>query len=102
MNRKNILTKPAVAHVEDLFVLLAPFEDKINDPKKIEEMLHSYKRKQLQEFEKFDKAEIYGESLEHTHTHSGDIHKKLPFVVVVCLLKRPKRKASPKRPRTPS
>lgn len=57
---KNILTKPAVAHVEDLFVLLAPFEDKINDPAKIDEMLLSYKRKQLQEYEKFDKAEIYG------------------------------------------
>ena len=57
---KNILTKPAVAFVEDLFVLLAPFEDKINDSKKIEEMLLTYKRKQLQEFEKFDKAEIYG------------------------------------------
>jgi hypothetical protein len=54
------LTKPAVANIEDLFVLLAPFEDKINDPVKIEEMLLSYKQKQLQEFEKFDKAEIYG------------------------------------------
>lgn len=56
---KNIMTKPAVAEIEDLFVLLGPFEDNINDPKRIEEIVQAYKRKVLQEFEKIDKAEIY-------------------------------------------
>lgn len=41
-------------------MLLGPFEDKINDPKRIEELSLAHKRKQLQEFDKIDKAEIYG------------------------------------------
>jgi vacuolar protein sorting-associated protein 13A/C len=56
---KNILTKPAVAEIEDLFVLLGPFEENINDPKRVEEISQAHKRKMLQEFEKIDKAEIY-------------------------------------------
>lgn len=54
----NIMNKPAVAEIEDLFVLLGPFEDKVHDPKRIEEMLMAHKRKQLQEIEKIDKTEI--------------------------------------------
>ena len=56
----NILNKPAVAEIEDLFVLLGPFEDKINDPVKIDEIDLAYKKKQLQEVEKIDKTEISG------------------------------------------
>ena len=59
---KNILTKPAVAEIEDLFVLLGPFEENINNPKRIEEIIQAHKRKLLQESEKIDKAEIYGKS----------------------------------------
>lgn len=55
---RNILTKPAVAVLEDLFVLLGPFEEKINDPARIEELSLAHKRKQLQEFENLDKREI--------------------------------------------
>lgn len=57
---RNILTKPAVAIVEDLFVLCGPFEEKINDPKRIDELSLAHKRKQLNEFEKIDKAELTG------------------------------------------
>ena len=49
-----------MAEIEDLFVLLGPFEDKINDPLKIEEINFAYKKKQLQEAEKIDKTEILG------------------------------------------
>jgi vacuolar protein sorting-associated protein 13A/C len=59
----NILKQPAEVIIEDLFVLLGPFEEKINDPKRIEEMLLAYKRKQLLEMEKIDKTEIYGNCL---------------------------------------
>ena len=55
---KNILKQPAVAIVEDLFVLLGPFEEKIHDPKRIEEISIAHKRKQLQEAEKIEKAEF--------------------------------------------
>jgi hypothetical protein len=58
---KNILKQPAVMIIEDLFVLLGPFEDKIHDPKRIEELMSVHKRKQLQEIEKIDQAEILGE-----------------------------------------
>ncbi len=61
----NILNKPAVAEIEDLFVLLGPFEDKINDPVKIDEMDLAYKKKQLQEVEKIDKTEILGKKIPH-------------------------------------
>jgi hypothetical protein len=54
------MNKPAVLVIEDLFVLLGPFEENINDPKRIEEIFQAHKRKQLQEYEKIDKAEIYG------------------------------------------
>ena len=49
-----------MAEIEDLFVLLGPFEDKINDPVKIDEIDLAYKKKQLQEVEKIDKTEISG------------------------------------------
>ena len=54
------MNKPAVAEIEDLFVLLGPFEDKVHDPVKIEEMLFAYKKKQLEEVEKIDKTELLG------------------------------------------
>ena len=53
------MTKPAVAIVEDLFVLLGPFEDKINDPKRVDEIFAAHKRKRLQELEKIDKAQLF-------------------------------------------
>jgi vacuolar protein sorting-associated protein 13A/C len=56
---KNIMTKPAMAEIEDLFVLLGPFEENINDPTRIEEISKAHKRKLLAEYEKIDKAEIY-------------------------------------------
>ena len=59
---KNILTKPAVAIIEDLLVVLGPFEEKINDAARIEEMIMTYKRKLLQEVEKIDKNQIFGKN----------------------------------------
>lgn len=55
---RNILTKPAVAVLEDLFVLLGPFEDKIDDPARVEELSMVHKRKQLQEFENLDNRDL--------------------------------------------
>jgi hypothetical protein len=55
---KNIYKEPTQILVEDLFVLLGPFEDKLYDPKRVEEIFVAYKRKQLSELEKFDKAQL--------------------------------------------
>ncbi|CAF0714006.1 unnamed protein product [Brachionus calyciflorus] len=80
---RNILTKPAVAILEDLFVLLGPFEEKINDPKRIEELSLAHKRKQLQEFEKLDKREIveskekgYAEKVQDTIINNIQVYVK--------------------------
>ena len=53
-------SKPAVCRIEDLLVVLGPFEEKINDPKRVEEIFTAHKRKLLAESEKIDKTEIYG------------------------------------------
>lgn len=80
---RNILTKPAVAVLEDLFVLLGPFEEKINDPARIEELFLVHKRKQLQDFEKFDKREIveskergYAEKVQDTIINNIQVYVK--------------------------
>ena len=53
------MNQPAVLEIEDLFVLCGPFEDKIHDPKRIEEIFIAHKRKQLKEIEKIDDAQLY-------------------------------------------
>jgi len=73
------MNKPAVAEIEDLFVLLGPFEDKINDPVKIDEMDLAYKKKQLQEVEKLDKTEILGKYLEFVSTNVSIDLQVSPF-----------------------
>ncbi len=80
---KNIMNKPTVAIIEDLFVLLGPFEDKINDPKRVEEIFAAHKRKQLQEMEKIDKAEFidnkekgFAEKLQDTIINNIQIYIK--------------------------
>ena len=54
------MSKPTVATIEDLFILLAPFEDKKYDPKRIEELNSAFKRKELLETEKIERAQIFG------------------------------------------
>jgi hypothetical protein len=54
------MSKPAMATVEDLFILLAPFEDKKYDPKRIEELNSAFKRKELLKTEKIERAQIFG------------------------------------------
>jgi hypothetical protein len=57
---KNITSQPAKAVVEDLFVLLGPFEEKKYDPKRIEELHAAHKKKELLETEKIEQAQIFG------------------------------------------
>jgi vacuolar protein sorting-associated protein 13A/C len=56
---RKILSEAAVLEIEDLYVLCGPFEDKIHDPKRIEEIFSAHKRKQLQEIEKIDEAQLF-------------------------------------------
>lgn len=55
---KNVYKEPTQILVEDLFVLLGPFEEKLYDPKRVEEIFVAHKRKQLSEMEKFDKSQL--------------------------------------------
>lgn len=54
------MSQPAIAIVEDLLILLGPFEDKKYDPKRIEELYNAHKRKELLETEKIERAQIFG------------------------------------------
>ena len=60
LSLKNTINKPAKATIEDLFILLGPFEDKKYDPERIEELYKVYKRRELLETEKIEKAQIFG------------------------------------------
>lgn len=85
---KNLYKEPTKILVEDLFVLLGPFEEKLFDPKRIEELFAAHKRKQLSELEKFDKSQLllldnkqkgYTETLQDTivnniHIHVQNVH----------------------------
>lgn len=59
----NIWNQPAIAKIEDLLILLGPFEEKKYDPKRIEELNSAHKRKELLETEKIERAQIFGEQL---------------------------------------
>lgn len=63
---RKILSEAAVLEIEDLYVICGPFEDKIHDPKRIEEIHIAHKRKQLQEIEKIDEATIFEGKLFNT------------------------------------
>ncbi len=54
-----IKSEAAILEIEDLYVLCGPFEDKIHDPKKIEEIFSAHKRKQIQEIEKIDQSQLF-------------------------------------------
>jgi vacuolar protein sorting-associated protein 13A/C len=52
-------SQPAVAIVEDVFVLLAPFEDNKYDSKRFDEVNRAHKQKLLSETEKIDTIQIF-------------------------------------------
>lgn len=55
---KNLNQEPAKIEIEDVFILLVPFEKNIFDSKRVEELINAHKRKQLAEMDKLDQAKI--------------------------------------------
>jgi hypothetical protein len=74
----NFNKQPAILILEDLFVLLGPFEEKINDPKRIEELLAAHKKKQLQEIDKIDQSQLYGKFSRFLMTTKSNLTKISP------------------------
>jgi vacuolar protein sorting-associated protein 13A/C len=76
---RKILSEAAVLEIEDLYVLCGPFEDKIHDPNKIEEIHAAHKRKKLAEIEKLDEAEFMKGLLKKQVNFLKSYLKKITF-----------------------
>ena len=61
---RNFSSQPAEALIEDVFVLLGPFEENKYDPKRYEEIEASYKRKMLYETEKLEDSQVFGRNFD--------------------------------------
>lgn len=77
----NLNNEPARIEVEDVFVLLVPFEKNIFDSKRVEELIETHKRKQLSESEKYENAKMPNQERGYTDQIQDTIVNNIKIAV---------------------